>query len=398
MSNDYDLVIIGGGCAGLSLASRISELGNSSPRTLVLDSRSNYSNDRTWCFWNLPSSQASHLARYQWSKFRVATEHQEIIVNCSDYAYCAVPGDDFYRHSLTTIGKNPQLTIQSGCPVLGSVQRAGDRWEIETPETIFTANNVVDTRPVKAPQVGGAILWQTFIGAEIEVDAELFAAGQVTLMDFEQSPLGRIVFTYVLPFTANRALVEVTEFSPTLLQPSQLQDFLTLAIKDITQGGEYRCLRNESGVLPMGQTPLPQSLSPGHAVGSSFVRAGVAHGGARPCTGYAFQRIQCWATQCAVSLVEKGYPVAHRKDGYAIAFLDHLFLRVLKDEPNLGPNLFTQLFGSAPTPSVLRFLGDCATPADILQVISALPPSPFIRALLDLCRRPGVAWRELLAS
>lgn len=398
MSNDYDLVIIGGGCAGLSLATCLSEHGESAPRTLVLEGRSQYTNDRTWCFWKLPSTQALHLVQSQWPAFRVASKECNVVVNCSSHPYCAVPADRFYRQALATIGQSLNISLSTGCPVIGPVQRAGNRWVIETPQGAFTASNVVDTRPVRAPQIGGSVLWQTFLGAEIEVEAALFTAGQVTLMDFAQTPRDRMVFTYVLPFSANRALVEVTEFSPTLLQPSHLQAFLTRAMKDITQGRPYRNLRTEAGTLPMGQAPLPQSLSPVHPANSSFVRAGVAHGGARACTGYAFQRIQHWASQCALALLETGHPIAHPRDAHTLAFLDQLFLRVLKEEPNRAPHLFTQLFSAAPTPSVLRFLGDCATPGDILQVVSALPPGPFLKALLDLCKKPGFAWRELLAS
>jgi lycopene beta-cyclase len=47
----YDLIILGGGCAGLSLARRLSELGEDCPQTVILESRSSYTDDRTWCFW-----------------------------------------------------------------------------------------------------------------------------------------------------------------------------------------------------------------------------------------------------------------------------------------------------------------------------------------------------------
>ena len=47
---DYDLIIIGGGCAGLSLARRLIE-DESTLRVLILEHRDAYSDDRTWCFW-----------------------------------------------------------------------------------------------------------------------------------------------------------------------------------------------------------------------------------------------------------------------------------------------------------------------------------------------------------
>jgi lycopene beta-cyclase len=93
-----------------------------------------------------------------------------------------------------------------------------------------------------------------------------------------------------------------------------------------------------------------------------------------------------------------GSPVGHAKDPATLAFLDHLFLRVLRDRPELAPRLFAQLFGEAATGSVLRFLGDRATAGDILRVVAALPPGPFVKALGSLCAEPAAAWRESFVS
>ena len=46
-----DLIILGGGCAGLSLALNLAKQGSVCPNTLILEKREAYSNDRTWGFW-----------------------------------------------------------------------------------------------------------------------------------------------------------------------------------------------------------------------------------------------------------------------------------------------------------------------------------------------------------
>ena len=47
---DYDYIIAGGGCAGLSLAYHITLSGNKS-KILILESSAKNENDRTWAFW-----------------------------------------------------------------------------------------------------------------------------------------------------------------------------------------------------------------------------------------------------------------------------------------------------------------------------------------------------------
>lgn len=398
MTNHYDLIILGGGCAGLSLAARLSGHGGGAPRTLVVDGRAGYGNDRTWCFWRLPGAAAQELVAYEWREFRVAGAGREELVDCSATPYCAVPGDRFYEASLAAMGRCGRVELVHAAPVYGAVGGGPGRWEVVTPQGSYTATHVVDTRPARAPRQGDAVLWQSFLGAEVEVGRGVFDARRVTLMDFGETPGQRMVFTYILPFSAHRALVEITEFSAVAVAPAELQPLLRGALERLAPGAESRTVRTESGVLPMGMTgAVPAGVRMGDGR-LSYVPAGVAGGGARACTGYAFQRIQRWAARCAEHLMEHGSPVGHEKDPATLAFLDHLFLRVLRDRPQLAPRLFAQLFGEAATGSVLRFLGDRATAGDILRVVAALPPGPFVKALGSLCAEPAAAWRESFVS
>jgi lycopene beta-cyclase len=398
MANEYDLIILGGGCAGLSLATQLTQYGSGAPRTLVLESRGDYHNDRTWCFWQLPGTAQIELVENRWPAFRVASNDVDFLVDCSSLPYCVIPALRFYQHSLALIGNDPSVSLLRLAPVVKPVTRTRDQWIVETPYGIFRARNVVDTRPVRTPRQGDALLWQSFLGAEIELAREHFSTREVTLMDFRRCPKQRMVFTYILPFSTTRALIEVTEFSPLALPPADLQPLLNEAIAETTGGLPFRALRTESGLLPMAQATPPHAIRSIHAETASYVHAGVAGGGARACTGYAFQRIQRWAGLCAAHLVEKDLPLGHPRDPHAVAFLDYLFLRVLRDDPDLAPSLFTQLFAEAPTGSVLRFLGDRASPADLFHVIASLEPRPFLKAMLAFCANPAIAWREAFVS
>ncbi len=60
MHSHVDLLILGGGCAGLSLASRLAEFGKDAPKVLIIEQRESYTNDRTWCFWDIESLLINH--------------------------------------------------------------------------------------------------------------------------------------------------------------------------------------------------------------------------------------------------------------------------------------------------------------------------------------------------
>ncbi len=52
ISQQYDYIITGAGCAGLSLAVRMIQSGKfANKKILLADADTKNKNDRTWCFW-----------------------------------------------------------------------------------------------------------------------------------------------------------------------------------------------------------------------------------------------------------------------------------------------------------------------------------------------------------
>ena len=51
----YDIAFAGAGLSALSLAVRLAELPNP-PRMLLIDPRTEFRHDRTWCYWKLHES------------------------------------------------------------------------------------------------------------------------------------------------------------------------------------------------------------------------------------------------------------------------------------------------------------------------------------------------------
>lgn len=375
MAINVDVLILGGGCAGLSLAWRLAELGSDCPKVLILEKRTTYVNDRTWCFWDDHDKRLAGLLAQQWRWLKLGWLSKSVTFDCGRSAYQMLAASSFYDRALQVIRDCPAITLEQGQAVSGELLRGPDGWTAVSTLGDITAQRVADTRSSVLPATGGATLWQSFYGHEVCCDADVFTPEAAQLMDFTSGTHGQIPFTYVLPITARRALIEATVFGPEPLGQALLAAQLDAAVHQHTAGAAFDIVRSESGILPMGLTHGPTSLGAGH------VTVGVMAGGARTSSGFAFQRIQQWADQCAVAISAGGPPTAHRADPPLVRMMDQLFLRVLRDAPRVAPDLFLSLFEHADPASVIRFLSGNSTVRDCLNVVNALPAKVFVRQL-----------------
>jgi lycopene beta-cyclase len=375
MKSDDDLVILGGGCAGLSLAMRLARLGDQCPQTTILEARESYANDRTWCFWGTSSAQLTSLVRHHWNRVEVMAEGRRLEVDCTASPYGMIPASIFYETALKAVAGNNRIRLLRRVAFDGEPVRRGDRWEIPTTEGLLRPRWIVDTRPVRPPRRDDAILWQSFFGQEIRCDTACFKPDCATLMDFLPVTGQRIMFLYVLPTTERQALVEVTAFAPDPLGPDILQPILKELLAGRLKFAKSQLVRAESGSLPMGLSLVRARSHP------DWLCAGLPGGGARPASGFAFQRIQRWADQCAEQLARGLRPCAQPADPWRLRAMDELFLRVLRRHPETAPGLFLRLFAMRDTAAMVRFLSDCPRWADCYRIIRALPPGPFLREL-----------------
>jgi len=372
---ENDLLILGGGAAGLSLARRLAEQGATAPRTLVLEGRSDYADDRTWCFWMHPSAQLTHLVRRRWAKVSLASSTERVLVDCAEFPYALLPSGGFYQESRELLAQSERVRLALGVAVQGAPRKVDGLWEVETSAGVHRARWIVDTRPSAPPAAGAAVLWQSFLGVEVECTGPVFDPTVAEIMHFTTGEAGQILFHYLLPLSPTRALLEVTAFAPAPAGPDAFRAELNRFIEQRLEGRSYRIRREEHGILPMG---LP---APTPSADTTYVRAGLMAGGARASSGYAFQRIQRWAEACARSLAEGRGPQAHAADGWVLRQMDALFLQVLRHRPELAPTIFLAMFRQVAPARLARFMSDQGTLLDDLAIIAALPPGPFLREL-----------------
>ncbi|MGF1606148.1 MAG: lycopene cyclase family protein [Rhodothalassiaceae bacterium] len=363
--SDADVAILGGGCAGLSLGYRLAQGGGL--RVHILEPRTLYRDDRAWSFWRTRPDPFQDLVRARWPQWSVSLPGRPPIHRRSrPLTYDSLAAAPFYTRCCQTLAAAPAATLSLGTTAVGATPLPDGRVRVETDQGSVTARYVIDTRPPRRRPGFG----QYFAGREIATSAPMFDRHCATLMAFRGPFRHAVEFVYVLPFAADRALVELTWFAATPPRPGQLDQRLGAEIDRLTNGYGGETIRREAGVIPM--EPIFAEHRPG------MVAAGLGGGAARPSTGYAFQRIQAWADACAQALRSDGPPIGALPDPAPLRAMDTLFLRVLKRDLSRGPALYTSLFRHAAPGRLERFLSGSAAWTDKAAMARALPKAPFL--------------------
>lgn len=397
-----DLVILGGGCAGLSLAMRLARLGEKCPITTIIESRARYENDRTWCFWASIATRQHNTSRdsidthewvsHQWSSVMLKDDVEKVCIDCADRPYQMLESSIFYEKAQKIIAQNSRITLLFDTDVIKAPIKHNDVWHIQDKHQAFLTKYIVDTRPNNAVKTSDSLMWQSFLGQEVTCETDVFNTDCATLMDFSSNHIAKaitpnehVAFTYILPITSKRALVEATVFAKNQLTRQDLAKSLVDAISSVTQKKAIKVQRTEYGVLPMGLKNY--ELNQEHKKDFShylnhdktYIKAGLFFGGARPSSGYAFMRIQRWAESCTHAIASGGLPIGHKPDSTWLNWMDSMFLKVMLKEPSLAHTLFLAMFKKVNASSMVRFLSDNAEIKDYILIILALPPLPFLK-------------------
>ena len=384
VTDTADIVVIGGGLAGLSLASRLAR-GGYDGRVVIVEPRAEYIDDRSWAFWTPAVAPPSAVPSRRWSHWQFSRQDgAQVTCSATGWHYAYVRALDVYRAALKAIAARPSMSLALGAQVI-AVRRRDRNLIVSTDAGELSARYVIDTRPPSAARFASSTLFQCFAGRELRFDQPRFDDTRVELMtDMRSDALG-FVFTYVLPLSTTHALVEATRFSTRAMSGVELTtDLDQLLVRRGMDDGEV--LRSEGAVLPMG---LP-AADPSDAI-DGVVRAGQGAGALRAASGFGFLRIQAWAERCARALLQGQPPIGHPAEPRVRGWMDEVFLRALARHPERSPEFFMRLATSVPGDAFVRFMSDQGRWRDHARIVAALPPGPFLQAL----RAPAVRARPL---
>jgi lycopene beta-cyclase len=374
----YDYIISGAGCAGLSLLVRMIQSGRfSDKKILLVDKDLKTKNDRTWCFWEKGAGLFEPVVFKRWNKAWFRSQDFSRLLQITPYSYKLIRGSDFYAWCMALIRKHANIDVR-----LHTVETVGTDDEsayiITNGQRInatYVFNSIIFEQPVlKKKQF---YLLQHFKGWIIETEKSMFNPDEAILMDFRVNQKYGTTFAYMMPFSATNALVEYTLFSREVLTQQQYDTELQEYLSSFLDIDNYTILETEHGLIPMTNHRFPASEN-------KVINIGTAGGQTKASSGYTFQFIQKHSDAIVKQMITTGNPLitpsfAKRR----FDFYDSVLLNILYNDSVPGSKIFAALFKKNTPQQVLRFLDNESSLTDELSIVSSLPTGPFLKAALQ---------------
>ena len=248
---NYDYIITGSGCAGLSLLYRLLKdpiLKNK--KILVVDKSAKNTNDRTWCYWEKGEGLFESVVTHQWKNLVFKNSEFNKVFNLNEYSYKMIKGLDFYELTLNFARNFKNVTfIQES---VTDIKVENDHAIVKTENREFIASYVFNSTSLFNPKMDTSnSLLQHFEGWVIKTNRPTFDSAIGTLMDFSLNQKHGTTFMYVLPTSTQEALIEYTLFTEKLLDKKEYKIALEKYIKEDLKIADYEVLHQEFGVIPM---------------------------------------------------------------------------------------------------------------------------------------------------
>lgn len=376
MKLDYDIIICGAGCAGLSLAYRLSTDAFKHLDILIIDPDTKDQNDRTWCFWEKEAGIFESIVKKSWQHVHFHSPSVSKVLDFGRYSYKMIEGIDFYNHVKSRISKS--LNISWCHETVTSLNEINDQVLVTTTNHTFNSKkcfkNYLDVAPDKSHK------WyvdQHFGGWVIKSKTACFDPNKATFMDFRIEQNGEARFFYILPTSETKALVEIAIFSNNKWSRSdydqQIKDYIASYVKTT----DYEVLDTEYGVIPMTSYDFTQN-----AKSSRIIPVGTAAGAVKASSGYAFYRIQ---QQCdyIIDCLQKDVMIKPYFKPNRFSFYDRIMLNVILTGKVPATQIFSMLFDKLKPEQVLAFLNEEISFPKEIAIFTAPPWWPFTKAMLE---------------
>jgi lycopene beta-cyclase len=382
LTESFDFLFIGMGAANSLLLLKMHENGLLWKKKIaIIEPTDKVVNDRNFCFWSTDEEVSTlnlqDLVRSKWSQIKVADrEYQSILPNY----YYHIRGIDLYdkvKEILKSLMVHHYKQALNTVPVLQN-----ESYIIHLADIKIKVKQVFDSRPPSyhLAKKNQSHLLQSFYGWEIVAQDYTFDTATMMMMDFSIPQQDNCQFMYVLPFTQNTALFEVTRFGKEKITKAEAEKLLTEYL--LPFGFSYQILDEEKGVIPMSSVQIATVN-----YGENWVLTGANANMIKPTTGYAFYNMAIDANKQVEAMVQK-QPFKRAAQRTRFKFYDNLLLKILEETPQYGKNIFHDLFNHIPIHNVLTFLSEKSSLREESMIFTKLPILIFLKtAFKDILYR-----------
>ena len=377
--------MIGAGAAGLHLVlAMIDDVYFKDKKILLIDKDRKNENDRTWCYWEKGDGKWDAITYKVWNKgvFRTADQSKQLEI--APYRYKMIKGIDFYNYCKEIIQKSKNIEWAFEEVVDLKLDKVA---EVNTNSEKYIASHVFDSRIGEefSENCNHKIkVLQHFKGWVIETKANVFDDSEFTMMDFRVQYKNQTGFIYILPFSQKTALIEFTLFTPWLIEGKEYDEVIRDFVDSQLKIKNYDVVDEEHGIIPMTNFPFHKKNS------ALLTKIGTAGSWVKPSSGYSFKNAHRYSLKL-ISNIKKGKIPSTDLIGGRFRKYDTLFLEILQNKNELGPQIFEDMYVKNKASQIFKFLDEETSLSEDFKIISSFKPAPFRQAL-------SKHWKEWLPT
>ena len=367
----YFYVIIGGGLAGLQLARQLSrDVFFKGKKIAIIDSDFSLP-VKTWCFWETGSGKWDDLVIKSWNKGKFISSEKNIDLSLSPYSYKMLKSADYHKQ------------LQEEIEESGDIEFITDEIQHIDPVTMkakglkksYSATHFFDSRidPSYLESKKYTTIFQHFKGWEVETKNPIFTPDSFTMMDYRIKYPEATAFTYILPYTERKALVEYTFFSPFLTEDKIYDAKLQLYFEEILKTKDFEIKSTETGVIPMTDFPFDKENT------RQITKIGTGGGWIKPSTGYSFKNTEK-RIQKIIENIKRGKMPGEDLINDNFRKYDAIFLDVLARNNQKGEEIFTKFYTRNSPQEIFRYLDEETSVIEDLKIMMSLNSFDFIES------------------
>lgn len=367
----YFYVIIGGGLAGLQLARQLSRDVFFKGKKIAIVDADFAMPVKTWCYWEKDKGKWDDLIVKSWQKGEFISSNETVHLDLSPYAYKMIKASDYHEDLQKELENSRDIEfitdeIQSIDPV--TMKAKGQKKS-------YSATHFFDSRvdPSYLNSEKYTTIFQHFKGWEVETEEPVFTPDSFTMMDYRIKYPDATAFTYILPYTEKRALVEYTFFTAFLTEDKVYDEMLQKYFEKILKTRKFKISSTETGVIPMTDFPFDKANT------TEITKIGTGGGWVKPSTGYSFKNTEKRIAKI-IKNIKSGKLPGENLINNKFRKYDAIFLDVLGQNNQKGEEIFTKFYSKNSPQDIFKYLDEETSFSEDLKIMFSLYSFDFIKS------------------